>query len=147
MASDNICARPPTTWTVWIHRTHTTGGASSSITMVVVFVGCLCCCGLTRDFTSSSYVKNGTKITYDEVNDVTFRPTSTCTIPGGQRKCKINGVLNHARISWRAKVMESLAPLLNVPLKAKKEDHEVVQYQPPVAMYFCLSCFFMRFSG
>jgi hypothetical protein len=25
--------------------------------MVVVFVGCLCCCGLTRDITSSSYVK------------------------------------------------------------------------------------------
>jgi hypothetical protein len=30
---------------------------------VVVFVGCLCCCGWTRDVTSSSYVKNGTKIT------------------------------------------------------------------------------------
>ncbi len=36
---------------------------SGSITMVVVFVGCLCCCGWTRDVTSSSYVKNGTKIT------------------------------------------------------------------------------------
>jgi hypothetical protein len=28
-----------------------------------VFVGCLCCCGWTRDITSSLYVKNGTKIT------------------------------------------------------------------------------------
>ncbi len=45
----------------WIHRIHTAGGASSSITMVVVFVGCLCSCGWTRDVTSSSYVKNGTK--------------------------------------------------------------------------------------
>jgi hypothetical protein len=48
---------------VWIHRIPTAGGASGSITMVVVFVGCLCCCGLTRDVMSSSYVKNGTKIT------------------------------------------------------------------------------------
>jgi hypothetical protein len=31
--------------------------------MVVVFVGCLCCCGLTCDVTSSLYVKYGTKIT------------------------------------------------------------------------------------
>ncbi len=29
--------------------------------MVLVFVGCLCCCGWTRDVTSSLYVKNGTK--------------------------------------------------------------------------------------
>jgi hypothetical protein len=28
-----------------------------------VFVGCLCSCGWTRDVTSSSYVKNDTKIT------------------------------------------------------------------------------------
>jgi hypothetical protein len=47
----------------WIHLIHATGGASGSITMVVVFVGCLCCCGWTRDVTSSSYVKYGTKIT------------------------------------------------------------------------------------
>jgi hypothetical protein len=33
------------------------GGASGSTTMVVVFVGCLCCCGLTHDITSSLYVK------------------------------------------------------------------------------------------
>ncbi len=33
------------------------------ITMVVVFVGCLCCCGWTRDVKSSLYVKNGTNIT------------------------------------------------------------------------------------
>jgi hypothetical protein len=31
--------------------------------MVVVFVGCLYCCGLTRDVSSLLYVKNGTKIT------------------------------------------------------------------------------------
>jgi hypothetical protein len=42
---------------------HAAGGASGSITMVVVFVGCLYCFGWTRDVTSSSYVKNGTKIT------------------------------------------------------------------------------------
>jgi hypothetical protein len=30
---------------------------------VVVFVGCLCCCGWTHDITSSWYVRNGTKIT------------------------------------------------------------------------------------
>ncbi len=58
----NICARPPATQTAWIHWIHAAGGVSGSITMVVVFVSCLCCCGLTRDDTSSSYVKNGTKI-------------------------------------------------------------------------------------
>jgi hypothetical protein len=47
----------------WIHQIHAAGGASSSITMVVVFVGCLCCCGLTCGVTRSSYVKNWTKIT------------------------------------------------------------------------------------
>ncbi len=53
----NVCTRPPATRTAQIHQIHTAGGASSSITMVVVFVGCLCCCGLTCDVTSSLYVK------------------------------------------------------------------------------------------
>jgi hypothetical protein len=48
---------------VWIHQFHTAAGASSSITMMVVFVGCLFCCGWTHDVASSSYEKNGTKIT------------------------------------------------------------------------------------
>ncbi len=56
-ASNNICARPPSTWVAWIHRIHAARGASFSITMVVVFVVCLCRCGLTCDVTSSSYVK------------------------------------------------------------------------------------------
>jgi hypothetical protein len=42
---------------VWIHQIHAAGGVSGSITMVVLFVGCLCCCGWTRDITSSSYLK------------------------------------------------------------------------------------------
>jgi hypothetical protein len=42
---------------------HAAGGASGSTTMVVMFLVCLCCCGWTRDVTSSTYVKNGTKIT------------------------------------------------------------------------------------
>ncbi len=62
-ALENICARPPATRMLWIHWIHAAGGASGSITMVVVFVGCLCCCGWTRDVPSSSYVKNGTNIT------------------------------------------------------------------------------------
>jgi hypothetical protein len=45
----------------WYHRIHTSGGVSGSIAMVVVFAGCLCCCGLTRDVTSSLYVKYGIK--------------------------------------------------------------------------------------
>jgi hypothetical protein len=51
------------TLAVWIYQIHAAGGASGSITMVLVFVGCFCCCGWTRDVTSSSYVKNDTKIT------------------------------------------------------------------------------------
>ncbi len=39
---ENICARQHATRTAWIHQTHAAGGASSSITMVVVLVGCLC---------------------------------------------------------------------------------------------------------
>ncbi len=54
---DNICARPPAPWAAWNHQIHTAGGASGSIIMVVVFVGCLCCCGWTHDVTSSSYIK------------------------------------------------------------------------------------------
>jgi hypothetical protein len=50
---NNICARPPARQAAWIHQIHAAGGASGSITMVVVFVGCLCCCGWTRDVTSS----------------------------------------------------------------------------------------------
>jgi hypothetical protein len=49
------------TQTTWIHRIHTAGGASGSITMVVMFVVCLCCCRWTHDVMSSSYVKNSTK--------------------------------------------------------------------------------------
>jgi hypothetical protein len=62
-ASDKIRARPPARQAAWIHQIHAAGGASGSITMVVVFVGCLRCCGWTCDVTSSLYVKNGIKIT------------------------------------------------------------------------------------
>ncbi len=48
----------------WYHQIHAAGGASGSITMVVVFVDCLCCCGLTCDITKPWYVKIGTKITF-----------------------------------------------------------------------------------
>ncbi len=58
---DNICARPPAPRVAWNHWIHAAGGVSGSITMVVVFVGCLCCCGWTCDVMSSLYVKNGTK--------------------------------------------------------------------------------------
>jgi hypothetical protein len=53
---------PPATRTVWINQIHAAGGARGSITMVVVFVGCLRCCGWTRDVKRSFYVKYGTKI-------------------------------------------------------------------------------------
>jgi hypothetical protein len=54
--------------------------------MVVVFVGCLCCCGLTCNVTSSVYVKNGTKSNPKEgLGGVTFCPTLACTIPIGGR--------------------------------------------------------------
>jgi hypothetical protein len=59
----HIRARLPTIWVAWIHRIHAAGGASGSITMVEMFVACLCCCGWTCDVTSSLHEKNGTKIT------------------------------------------------------------------------------------
>jgi hypothetical protein len=62
-ALEQTCTRPPATRMEWIHQINAAEGVSSSITMVVVLVGSLCCCGWTRDVTSSSYVKNGTKIT------------------------------------------------------------------------------------
>ena len=42
-ALDQTCARSPTTQVVWIHQIHTAGGLSGSTTIMVVFVGCLCC--------------------------------------------------------------------------------------------------------
>jgi hypothetical protein len=63
VALDNICARPPAPRAAWNHQIHTAGGASGSTTMVVMFVVCVYCCGWTCDVTSSTYVKNGTKIT------------------------------------------------------------------------------------
>jgi hypothetical protein len=62
-ASEQTSARPPAPRAAWYHQIHAAEGASGAITMVVVFVGCLCCCGLTCDITSSSYVKNSTKKT------------------------------------------------------------------------------------
>ncbi len=81
-ASEQTWARPPTTRTVWIHRIHAAGGASGSITMVVVFVGCLWCCGWTRDVTSSLYVKRYERITQGRVMGVIKWLTQACTIPG-----------------------------------------------------------------
>jgi hypothetical protein len=46
------------------YRTHANGGASSSATMVAVFVAVLMCCGCSRDVTRSSYVKIGAKIAF-----------------------------------------------------------------------------------
>ncbi len=42
-ALDNICARPPAHWVVWIHRIHTAGEANGSTTMVVMLIVCSCC--------------------------------------------------------------------------------------------------------
>ncbi len=42
VASEKSCPRPPAPPAAWIHQIHTAGGASSSITMVMVFVCCLC---------------------------------------------------------------------------------------------------------
>ena len=63
-AMENECTRLPTTQAAWYHQIHVTGEASGSITMVVMFVGCLCRCGWTCDVTRSSYVKFGTKIIF-----------------------------------------------------------------------------------
>jgi hypothetical protein len=43
MAPENECARPPAPRVVWIHQIHAAGGASSSTTMVVMFLVCLFC--------------------------------------------------------------------------------------------------------
>jgi len=37
-ALEKICGRPPAPLAAWIHQIHTTGGASGSTTMVVLFV-------------------------------------------------------------------------------------------------------------
>jgi hypothetical protein len=47
----------------WIHQIHAAGGMGGSTTMALVFIGLVMCCGWSHDNTSSSYVKNGTKIT------------------------------------------------------------------------------------
>jgi hypothetical protein len=56
-ASKQTCARLPVPQAAWYDQIHATGGVSGAITMVVVFVGCLYCCGLTRDVSSLLYVK------------------------------------------------------------------------------------------
>jgi hypothetical protein len=38
VALDNICARPPAPWVVWIHQIHAAERASDSITMAMVLV-------------------------------------------------------------------------------------------------------------
>jgi hypothetical protein len=43
VASDKICARPPTPWAVWVHQIHTARGVGNYATIVVVFVVCLRC--------------------------------------------------------------------------------------------------------
>ncbi len=58
VASDNICARPPTPWVVLNHQIHATGGVSGPLP----WRWCLLCvpnvcCGWSCDVTSSSYVK------------------------------------------------------------------------------------------
>ena len=53
---------PPAPRVALNHQIHVAGGESgSTMTMVVVFVVCLCCFGWTRYVMSSSYVQNGTK--------------------------------------------------------------------------------------
>ncbi len=95
-------ARPPATWMSWNHQIHAAGGASGSITMVVVFVGCLCCCGWTRDVTSSSYVKNGTKITsrwgwrHYFLIHLGVHPTSRCPSKSARR----NSMREFQKVWW-----------------------------------------------
>jgi hypothetical protein len=61
-ALELACTRPPNPQAAWIHQIHAAGGMGGSTTMVAVFIGLVVFCGWTRDITSSSNVKNGTKI-------------------------------------------------------------------------------------
>ncbi len=107
-ALKNECARPPATPTVWIHQIHAAGGASGSITMVVVFVGCLCCCGWTRDVTSSSYVKKWYK------NDLKMRLTVLLFDP--PRRAPYLSLNSHVcRFSLNADSITTLISHRNVP--------------------------------
>jgi len=53
VASERACAKPPTPRAAWVHQIHAAGEASSSTTMVMVFV---CLCFLCRLVWSSSLV-------------------------------------------------------------------------------------------
>jgi hypothetical protein len=74
-ALEQTCTRQPNPQAAWIHHIHAAGGTGSSNTMVAVFIGLVVCCGWSRDVTSSSYVKNGTK------NNLKMRLTVLLFVP------------------------------------------------------------------
>jgi hypothetical protein len=81
----NICARPPAPQAAWIHRIHTAIEASSSITMMVMFVVCLCCVFGLSLIVCKKVTEQNLKVRilpYYKVKGVTFWPTHVCTIPG-----------------------------------------------------------------
>ncbi len=82
--SDNLYARPPGPWAAWIHQIHAAAGASSSTTMVVMFVVCLCSVLQSH----SLYVKKDQSITLKytysptiRLMGITFWSTHTCHMP------------------------------------------------------------------
>ncbi len=107
MALDNICARPPATRVAWIHLIHAAGGASGLITMVVMFVVCLCCvfgpslitCKKVQEHNLKAQVK---RYVYclTMVKGITFLTTLACTIPQGALFSLLSHVLKQILILY-----------------------------------------------
>jgi hypothetical protein len=69
---------------VWIHQIHAAGGASGSITMVVMIVVCLGCVFGLSLVVCKKVPEHNLKVRilpYYKVKGITFWPTHVCTIP------------------------------------------------------------------
>ena len=73
-ASERTCARPSTPQAAWVHQIHVAGGASCSITMMMVFVRSLC-------FLCGFLLVTHQSLSYLCFRGVTKCPTQACTIP------------------------------------------------------------------
>ena len=104
-AMEQTFARLPTPQAAWVHQIHAAGGASSSITMVMVFVRSLCfLCG----FWLGTHHLDLFYLLTIRFKGVTKCPTQACTIPRAILMAKRTHWSNTERISWFSMTRASL---------------------------------------
>ena len=127
MSSERTCLRPPTPQAAWVHQIHAAGGASGSITIVMVFVRwfVLFVCFfllVTRQSDTSYLCFRGV---------LTKCPTQACTIPPAMYNMEgqKTGIVSFKYLSWMEWQFDSPDANYNA---VDRNDRDIEEYSTTI---------------